>query len=567
MNRNTLQEEEVRCSINTHVAVQDCLFLSLVVLLSLILYVQSIGFYSDDWSFFGYLSTSADQSPIGLFQTLYDFANIKSRPVQALYLAGLYWLFGLYPLGYHLVNAGVLLSGVVLFYLVLRELNQGRVLTLTGSLVYGLLPHYSTDRFWYAAFVANLSMALYFLSLYADLWVLRTKGMPIWGWKLLSILSLVGSTLSYEVFLPLFLLNPLLSWYRARQLYGSTESKQLIQTNWAFLFGSNLFGLMLVLIFKALTASRLGRHGLISQSIWFAKLITKAFIVSYGDYGLGLPGVTLKLLHNYPNWAVLALGGIVGLVIFGYVYLATDHSKDELTERFRFIRLIGWGLVIFGMGYAIFLTNTNALITPTGIVNRIAIASAVGVAISLVGGIGWVSTFLPSNQLRRRCLCILIALLCTSGFIINNTLASFWIDSYRQQQAIIADIRQRFPTLPSESTLILDGICPYAGPAVVFESSWDLAGALMTFYRDRTLRADVVTPNLKVEEDRLSTVLYGGMYSHYPYNEKLFVYHIGRKTTHYLTDVQAARRYFQTFNPDFDNDCPPGREGFGVQLF
>jgi MFS family permease len=217
--------------------------------------------------------------------------------------------------------------------------------------------------------------------------------------------------------------------------------------------------------------------------------------------------VTLKLLHNYPNWAVLALGGIVGLVIFGYVYLATDHSKDELTERFRFIRLIGWGLVIFGMGYAIFLTNTNALITPTGIVNRIAIASAVGVAISLVGGIGWVSTFLPSNQLRRRCLCILIALLCTSGFIINNTLASFWIDSYRQQQAIIADIRQRFPTLPSESTLILDGICPYAGPAVVFESSWDLAGALMTFYRDRTLRADVVTPNLKVEENRLSTVL------------------------------------------------------------
>ncbi len=565
--RNTPPEEE-SLSIQTPTRIRDCLFLSLVALLSLILYIQNIGFSSDDWGYIGYYRTSEDQSLLGLFSVLSGSANFRSRPVQTLYQAVLYWLFGIHPLGYHLVNAGVLLSGIVLFYLVLRELKQGRVLTLVVPLVYGLLPHYSTDRFWFSSFMTSLSMPLYFLSLYADLRVLRTKGMPIWGWKLVSIMSLVGSTLSYEVFLPLFLLNPLLIWYRARQLYGSTESKQLIQTKWAFLFGSNLFVLILVLIFKALTASRQGRLGLISHSIWFTKLITKAFIVSYGDYGLGLPGVTLKLLHDYPNWAVLALAGILGLVIFGYLYLATNQSKDELTERFKFIRLIGWGLFLFFMGYAIFLTNTNALITPTGINNRIALASAVGVAISLVGGIGWVSTFLPSNQLRRRGFCILIALLCTSGFIINNTLASFWVDSYRQQQAIIADIRQRFPTLPSESTLILDGICPYAGPAVVFESSWDLAGALMIFYRDRSLHADIVTPNMKIEEDGLASIMYGGAnYTHHPYSNKLFVYHIGRKTTHYLTDVQTARRYFQTFNPDFDNDCPPGREGFGVQIF
>jgi hypothetical protein len=565
--RNTPPKEE-SLSIQTPTIIRDCLFLSLVALLSLILYIQKLGFSSDDWGYIGYYRTSEDQSLLGLFYVLSGSANFRSRPVQTLYQAVLYWLFGIHPLGYHLVNAGVLLSGIVLFYLVLRELKQGRVLTLVVPLVYGLLPHYSTDRFWFSGFMVSLSMPLYFLSLYADLRVLRSKGIPIWGWKLASIMSLVGSTLSYEVFLPLFLLNPLLIWYRARQLYGSTESKQLIQTKWAFLFGSNLFALMLVLIFKALTASRQGRLGLISHSIWFAKLITKAFIVSYGDYGLGLPGVTLKLLHDYPNWAVLALAGLLGLVIFGYLYLATNQSKDELTERFKFIRLIGWGLFLFFMGYAIFLTNTNALITPTGINNRIALASAVGVAISLVGGIGYASTFLPSNQLRRRGFCILIALLCTSGFIINNTLASFWVDSYRQQQAIIADIRQRFPTLPSESTLILDGICPYAGPAVVFESSWDLAGALMIFYRDRSLHADIVTPNMKIEEDGLASIMYGGAnYTHHPYSNKLFVYHIGRKTTHYLTDVQAARRYFQTFNPDFDNDCPPGREGFGVQLF
>lgn len=566
--KNTTFQEESSSKQQTSTVVIDCLFLSLVFLLSLILYIQEIGFYSDDWGYIGYYKTSEDQSLPGLYHTLSGSRNIRSRPVQAFQQALLYWLFGIQPLGYHLVNAGVLLSGIVLFYLVLRELNQGRVLSLTLPLVYGLLPHYSTDRFWYSSFMTSLSMPLYFLSLYADLRVLRMKGIPLWGWKLLSILGLVGSTLSYEVFMPLFLLNPLLSWYRARQLYGSAQSKQLIRTKWAILSGINLFALILVVIFKSLTASRMGTLGLIGHGIWFAKLIAKAFIVSYGDYGLGLPGVTFKLLRYYPSWSIIALGGIVGLFVFSYLYWTTNQLKEEVSDRSSFIRLIVWGLFIFVMGYAIFLTNTNALITPTGINNRIALASAVGVALSLVGAIGWISTFVPSTRLGRRCFCILIALLCTSGFIINNVIASFWTDSYRQQQEIIADIRQQFPTLPSESTLILDGICPYLGPAVVFESSWDLAGALIIFYGDRSLHADIVTPNMKIEDDGLASIMYGGAnYTHHSYSNKLFVYHIGKKTTHYLTDVQAARRYFQTFNPDFDNDCPLGREGFGVQIF
>lgn len=108
----------------------------------------------------------------------------------------------------------------LLFYITLRELGQPRLLTLTVPLVYVLLPHYSTDRFWIAAFQANLSIALYFLSLYADLRVLQAQAARMWTWKLLSIACLLGSTLAYEVVLPLFLLNVVLVWYRARKLHG-----------------------------------------------------------------------------------------------------------------------------------------------------------------------------------------------------------------------------------------------------------------------------------------------------------------------------------------------------------
>jgi len=563
---NTAQKE-VRRFILSHGAVQDCLFLSLVVLLSLILYVPELGFYSDDWAFLGPLSMSMDQSLAGLFQSIYLYQpNIQMRPVQILYLAGLYWLFGPYPLGYHIVNAVVLIMGIVLFYLALREMGQRRVLALAVPVVYALLPHYSTDRFWVAAFQATLSMALYFLSLYSDLRTLRAPLARLWGWKLLSILSLLGSSLAYEVFLPLFLLNPLLVWYRGRQLYSSTPGKRRVRTNLVVLFGSTLLALLPVIIFKAQTTTRLGNPSLEENSAWFIYLIGGAVRVSYGDYGLSLPHVVWRILHDYPDWIVFAVGGALGLLIFGYLDRAASQSKAELPSQTRMLGFIVWGLVVFGLGYAIFLITKNAQNSATGISNRVAVAAAVGVALSLVGGIGWVSTLLPSDQMRRRFFCTFVALLCTSGFLVINTIASFWIAAYRQEQEVLANIRQQFPTLPAGSTLILDGICPYVGPAVVFESSWDLNGALLMIYRDDTLRANVVTPNLEVTEDDLTTSLYyGAIVNHYPY-EKLFVYHVGRKMICQLPDAEAARRYFQAYNPDYSNGCPPGLEGHGVPI-
>jgi hypothetical protein len=564
MKTESAQQQDAEIPFRPDGVVQDCFFLSLVVALSLILYIQGLGFYSDDWYFLGRLGSSQDQSLGGLFRSIYS-PWVQMRPVQILYVAGLYWLFGPHPFGYHMVNAAVFLAGIVLFYLVLRELGQRRVLALTVSVAYALLPHYCTDRFWVIAFVANLSMALYFLSLYADLRSLRARSAPLWAWKCLSILSLLGSSLAYEVFLPLFLLNPLLIWYRIRQIYSVGPDKQLSLAKLAVLLGSNVPALIGVLVFKGWTTVRLGdQSGFKEHAAWFLK---QAIVVNYGDYGLGLPRVVATIVRDYPDWATFVVGGALGIFIFAYLYFVARQSKVELLSQTSMVGFIVLGLVVFGLGYTIFLITRNAQSSPTGISNRVAIAAAVGVAFSLVGAVGWVSAFLPSARLRRQFFSMAVAMLCTSGFLIINTVASFWVDAYRKEQAILVEIRQRFPTLPSGSTLILDGICPYVGPAIVFESNWDLAGALMMLYDDLTLRADIVTPNLKVKEDGLSTLLYGSLHSHYPYDEKLFVYHIVRKATHRLTDAKAARRYFESFNPSHDNDCPTGREGHGVPIF
>ena len=71
-----------------------------------------------------------------------------------------------------------------------------------------------------------------------------------------------------------------------------------------------------------------------------------------------------------------------------------------------------------------------------------------------------------------------LAVVTSSGFLIVNALAEQWIAAYAAERTVLANLRERVPSLPPGSTLLLSGTCPYIGPAIVFEADWDLAGAL-----------------------------------------------------------------------------------------
>ncbi len=542
-------------------ALYDCLFLSLVVLLSLILYICGLGFYSDDWFFLWPFATSGDQSLSGLYWN--EYTNWWAyRPLQKVYWTVLYWLFGPQPLGYHLTNALVLNTAVVLFYLSLRKFGQSRLLAVTIPLVWALLPHYSTGRFWFTAFQGTLSMAFYFLSLYSGLKALQARRTRLLSWKLLSFLSMFGSILVYEITLPLFLFNLFLIRYRRRELYGATPFKQMIRANSVWLVIVLLL-LIVVSLNKTLTSHRMGANP-VAQVV---KIVKGGVTVSFGDYGLGLPRVVWVILRDYSDPTILAVGAALGLVIFGYLYGIAARPLTDQPGRPKWPKLITTGLIVFGLGYAIFLVTKGFGFTTTGINNRTAIAAAAGVAAAFTGGVGWGCSLLPSDALRKVAFCALTTFLCVSGFLINNTIASFWVAAYRQEREILADIREHFSALPSGSTFVLDGVCPYVGPAIVFESSWDLEGALRVSYHDPTLKAIVVTPNLRVQQEGISMLMYDYIETRYPYAEHLFIYHFGRKVSYRLTDAETASRYFQTYRAEGDKGCPPGREGYGVPIF
>lgn len=538
------------------VTLQDCLFLSLVVLLSFILYVTDLGFYRDDWGFLRLLVTAGNESFQEYYRALYagDIV-LRQRPVQMLLLSGLYWLFGLQPLGYHLFNSTVLLLSVVLFYLVLRELKQPRLLALSIPLVYALLPHYSTDRFWIAAYQATLSILLYFLSFYADLRALQARSIQFFcGWRAAALLSLIGSVLAYEVVLPLFLLNSALFTYWIRLLNSPLQSKQR-RARLTFLLGSNLLALLVVIGFKLATSVRVGIDtDLLSHLI---NLVVGAVRVNYGAYGLGLPYIIWWIMRHDPNWLILASGGALGLIVFAYLHYVTRRPEDVWPGKTTWLKYVALGLVVFGLGFAIFLFNADVWFTSAGQGNRVAIAAALGVAMSFVGGIGWVTSLLPVARYRRHLFSLLVAFLALSGFLINNTLATFWISAYQQQQAILKDIHEHLPLLPAGSTLILDGTCPEVGPAPVFQSAKDLAGALVISYGDPSLYAIAVTPDLTIGETGIiMRSLSGKDYGTYPYTERLLLYNYEQKLIYRLVDAGAAHSYFELLRPE--HPCPPG---------
>jgi uncharacterized membrane protein YhaH (DUF805 family) len=544
----------------------DGVFLVLIALLQVAPFLPGLGFYSDDWAFLAISANAAEQTVAGAYEALLPYDRM--RPVAWLYRAALYRAFGLDPLPYHVVNTLVLVSAVLLFYLVLRELGTPRLYAVAAPALWAVAPHYTALRFWYGGgFNASLAIALYLLSLYADLKGTRSAGARRLAWAAVSLLSLVTSVLAYEIAVPLFLFNAFLVWRRTRSA---------ARVPWA-----NVAALAALVVYKLTTSERFGTGGDVPG---FAAGLLRTLVardyppgmsglnlraaleVNFGDYGLLLPATAARLALKFRSVAAVGVSAACGLVTFLYLIRISRASDEASSTRRAAARLFGAGLAVFALGYSIFLTNRNIQLTPTGVGTRTAAASSLGAAMAIAGALAWASGIPRTPTVARRLLAGLLAAWVAAGALVTGTLATFWTRAWRQERLVLNDVRARFPTLRRGSTLLLDGVCRYVGPAPVFEANWDLAGALQLFYRDPTIKADVVNPTLEVREDGIHTFEYD-VASRYPYGPDVFVYHFGRREVRALPDAGAARSYFAEVNPDRNGGCAPGWGGWGEVLF
>jgi hypothetical protein len=541
---------------------EDSSLLILLVCLSALPYVASLGFYCDDWDFLGQYTVSPHQTFVGYCLKLFSTpTRLLIRPIQVFYLSGLFSLFGLNPLGYHVVNTLMLAATAVAFLFVLTELELPRHLAFGIPLLYSLLPNYSTDRFWYAAFQTNLSMAGFALGFYLALSALRKQKGSFYVWTLLSILTLATSLLTYDLVLPLVLLIIVIVWLRGHKL-GVSFSKLLL-LNLAM-----ITMLLAVIGFKFIVAHRLLHEGSnISQMKWTLTHIVdpnmpgrmelnllRAFQVNYVELGFYLPRAIYRIMSGSSLRFEFWISTVVALTAFWYVKRIFAGGIET------YLRTFAASFAVFIGGYAIFLTTSGIQLTTTGMGNRVNIAATAGVAMTMASASGIMTSLFRSERYRSLVFSFLVSAFCFCGCFVTNGIASYWVIASQQQHAVLDGFRSQITHLEPGTTLLLDGICPYIGPAPVFESSLDFTGALTVLYPNRFLKGDVLKNHTKFSSTGVRTAWYWP--NTYAYGEKLLIYNHAKKELYPLLNSSARR-------PSALEGCVCRDElqGVGVKIF
>lgn len=531
----------------------DYAVLFAATLLPVILNIRHLGLYADDLGNMGRFRSNHDTTIADYFHRLYKLPGTRGRPAGDLYLAVLYRLFGVHHLGYQVVNIIVIFASVLLFYFSLRLVLRQRFVALTIPLIFVLLPNYSSARLVPCTFMAALSMAFFFLNLYALLKAASKPNLAL-GWTGASVMAIVVSVLLYEILLPLFALSLLVAW--ALQ-YRKPAGERLRLPSLALLLATNAGALIAVILFKMRTASRL--HELASVR----DVVSQAVLVHFCKLGLRLPVVAAKVVLVYRDPTLSAMALVFGIFSFWYLFQLQRSVDNAETNPKLALLLAAFGALVFAFALTIFIvTKGTTGFTATGFENRTAIGASLGVAFIFSGVSIWLGGLVKVR--RSFIVSLLISLLCTGELLASSTIGSYWAAAAEQQELVLNAIRHDIPTLAPNSVLIVNGVCPYVGPGIVFEGHQDMGGAVQTLYGDPSLRGDVVNSRLLVHDDGIETSIYG-RYRHYLYgNVKL--YDFRSKKVWDLRDFSAALNYFGRMGPA-RSFCPEGDEGEGVPIF
>lgn len=540
----------------------DALCLVLITTLTALPYVARLGFYSDDWSILASFHADTVRHNFGIHSVLRDFA---ARPVQGLYLALLYKLFGFHPLGYHLVNTAVIAASMPLFYCLLVRLKVDRASALGAAIVLVVLPQLSTIRVWYAAFQIPLSMLAAWVSMHCQLSFARTGKV---AWVAAAAAAAVLSIAAYEIFAPLIaafavaLLAMQWSWRHRESAFGRRAIALVVVVA--------LIGLAVLAKFDVsdrpqapeLARYMKGLNQLVRPDYdWrtdYSLNIFAATDVHFWWPMLGWVRGAQALIRGELGWGAATAALVAALLAYWRIHSAGSPRAARWSDT----RLLLLGIATFVFGHAAFVIAPAIFFSPTGMANRALVAGAVGVALIFLAAARYAAN-IAGEKRRSFAFSSAIAAVASLGTLRTLQIANYWTQAPAIEEKILNAARSDLKDLPAQSTVILDNICPYHGPAVIFEAPWDVSGAL-SLAVGKPIRGDAVSPRMSLQRDGLTTSIYGDR-AFYPYGRNLYVYDPARHWLAHLGDFQAAQRYFAEAKAA-RVPCPRGYVGHGVLI-
>jgi hypothetical protein len=536
----------------------DCLCLALLVVLLAVPFLSRLGFYSDDWWVIAQFQRDLSQGHFGL-QTM--VRGFEARPLQGAYLAALYYAFRFEPLGYHLVNTAVLAAAMVSLYQLLIRMKVNRALAFAAVAILIALPQLSTIRVWYSTFQVPLALLFAALSMHAQLSFAQTG--RVWRAAAAAAFAIV-SVFSYEIFAPMILAFP--AWVLLEM--RTKGPKPDLRREIGLAVGAIVVVALSVLT-KGVVTDRAQKPDFAMYVKGLKRLVdpgydwrTEGSINVFGtvDVNLWQPfvgmqrGTSAALMGDLGYWALLA-----GLAVGAIALWRLWGSWERETLRASSVQVVLLGAATFIVAHSLFLIVSQVMFSPAGIGNRTLVGMALGVALLFAGLTGFASSRLTGRHCGR-VFASAIALVLVALSWRAEQVYQYWAGSWSIGQRLFASAQTDLKTIPANSTVIFDGLCPYHGPAVVMETVE--AADFLTLALGRPVLGDTSADRMAITRAGLTTWIYGDRYL-YPYGPRLYVYDPERHFVTPLPDLATAVRYFGSRK---ERECPPGYVGQGVLI-
>jgi hypothetical protein len=445
--------------------------------------IVRLGFYLDDWILLSYMRFA----PPGFFSSFKALTaangGLLFRPLDAPLLAGLYTLFGLHPTAW---QAALLLTNVLLAFAAGRLLARYGVsprMAAFGALLFLVWPNKDATMFWPLAINNSMSLLAMLAAYLAHLeYVEGGRG----GFLGLSVALTLVSLSLYDQCLFLF---PL--WLVTPRLLENGVPTRAKRGAWAAAAATGVFLFYKFAFVPGILGVHYNKTFVFSPSHFFLTF----FAGLNAAFGLRLMKFCLLSLR-----VAFKVSPVLAAIAALYPWIMPKlPNPSPQPRRAAAVTLVLLGALIYLLA-CLPIAVSDYFLTPINHMNRLNEVPVLGLILALIG----IGTLTIEARLLERVACVLASLL----LAIHVGLPCFWVESYRRQNLVRAQVLENLGRWPADKTLLLMLPERYvAGKVPVFDAHYDITGAIRIWTGDPTRRADTVTPRMDFLPDGVVTAM------------------------------------------------------------
>ncbi len=438
--------------------------------------IRDLGFYHDDWFFLSQMAAAPADFISRMIVILHNDPTEYARPVNVPLWAALYTWFGAEPLGW---QAALLATHAALawcVYAVLRRFESPRPLAFLGALAFLAYPSKDSTLFWCIDIIHPSSLLCYLAAYLLHLRYVETGRLWALALSALGVLLALGNYDQCVLLFPVFLLTPVLCSEGVPRrvkigfcVAAAASVAFVLYKTWIM---PHVLG---VAFNKKVAVSPFG-----AVKVYLAGL--------NANFGPRLAWFSLKAAAAAVFAAPLTALAAV-LLPWAAVKLDSREERADCSSTSDSLAVLGGA--VFVLGY-LPIALSSYIPTPLNHQNRLNLVPALGAVLFLLG-------CLSGAPPKRLAAVRGLAGLCGFFLLAHGSFARVWAESTRRQREIQGQVVANARDWSVQDTLLLRLPERYVqDKAPVFDSSWDITGAVRVWLGDPERVARVWSPRMKV---------------------------------------------------------------------